>query len=413
MEFLTLSLHQATECFFMRKESEMKTIEIITLILSIVLIALIIGGLFYYIHHNKKREQALVNPVNQTGDLAILNDRLNALTQAVNTQLNQQNQDALKNTEKWTETASLTKSQSEANNQKFVELRQDFNQLKTQDLKNLAEQQHAVILKLTGLIENIQNNTKSVEETNRNVTSLNNIFYNTKLRGNVGEFTLETLLSNILGTDKKIWEAQYPLFTDKNASQTGNVDFLIHTSNKGEDIAIDAKFPLDNYRRLIAAIENQEDSTTINQIKSTFKKDLMAKINEVTKYINPKNNLNSAILFIPSESVFNFVVDEFPEVLETAISKKVWLASPTTLASVLNIINEFLRDYELNNNLEKTKGEILKLKQEYDRFEDRWDKVLKNIMTLSNSAKDLDITVNKIKNQHQRIADYQFEDENS
>jgi type VI protein secretion system component VasK len=100
MEFLTLSLHQATECFFMRKEPEMKTIEIITLILSIVLIALIVGGLFYYIHHNKKREQALVNSVNQTGDLAILNDRLNALTQAVNTQLNQQNQDALKNTEK-------------------------------------------------------------------------------------------------------------------------------------------------------------------------------------------------------------------------------------------------------------------------------------------------------------------------
>jgi DNA recombination protein RmuC len=76
--------------------------------------------------------------------------------------------------------------------------------LKTQDLKNLTDQQHAVILKLTGLIENIQTNTKSVEETNRNVTNLNNIFYNTKLRGNVGEFTLETLLSNILGTDKKI-----------------------------------------------------------------------------------------------------------------------------------------------------------------------------------------------------------------
>jgi len=83
-------------------------------------------------------------------------------------------------------------------------LRQDFNQLKTQDLKKLTDQQQAVILKLTGLIEKIQNNTKSVEETNRNVTNLNNIFYSTKLRGNVGEFTLETLLSNILGTDKKI-----------------------------------------------------------------------------------------------------------------------------------------------------------------------------------------------------------------
>jgi DNA recombination protein RmuC len=74
---------------------------------------------------------------------------------------------------------------------------------------------------------------------------------------------------------------------------------------------------------LIVSIENQEDSATVNQIKSIFKKDIIAKINEVTKYINPKNNLNSAILFIPSESIFNFVVDEFPEVLETAITKKV------------------------------------------------------------------------------------------
>jgi len=388
----------------------MKTIEIIILVLLIVLIALIVGGLIYYIYSNKKHGEASQS-MDQNNNLVLLNDRLNTLTQVINTQLTQQNQDALKNTEKWTETASITKTQSEANNQKFIELRQDFNQLKTQDLKNLTDQQHAVILKLTGLIENIQTNTKSVEETNRNVTNLNNIFYNTKLRGNVGEFTLETLLSNILGTDKKIWESQYPLFTDKNTSQTGNIDFLIHTSNKGEDIAIDAKFPLDNYRRLILSIENQEDSTTVNQIKSIFKRDIIAKINEVTKYINPKNNLNSAILFIPSESIFNFVVDEFPEVLETAINKKVWLASPTTLASVLNIINEFLKDYELNNNLEKIKVEILKLKQEYDRFEDRWDKVLKNIATLSNSAKELDITVNKIKNQHQKMDDYQFESE--
>jgi len=65
------------------------------------------------------------------------------------------------------------------------------------------------------------------------------------------------------------------------------------------------------------------DDSSVNQIKNTFKKDIVTKINEVTKYINPKNKLNSVILFIPSESVFNFVIDEFPEVLEMSINKKV------------------------------------------------------------------------------------------
>jgi len=77
----------------------MKTIEIIILVLLIVLIALIVGGLIYYIYSNKKHGEASQS-MDQNNNLVLLNDRLNTLTQAINTQLTQQNQDALKNTEK-------------------------------------------------------------------------------------------------------------------------------------------------------------------------------------------------------------------------------------------------------------------------------------------------------------------------
>ncbi|UZQ30131.1 MAG: DNA recombination protein RmuC [Spiroplasma phoeniceum] len=270
------------------------------------------------------------------------------------------------------------------------------------DLKNNLNHQGEIISKsFTDVLSNLKvlkESTTTLKEVEEKVKTLNDIFLNNKKRGNLGEYLLEKVLSNIYGEGHQGWDRQYKL-------PTGTVvDALVKTGGTKENIAIDAKFPLTNYNKYLEA----SDTVIKNKYLNLFKQDLKDRINEVAKYINLENEISSAIMFVPSEDLFSFIYGQFPDdIITFAFKKRVWVTSPTTLSAILFFLEKNMREVAFNQNIEVIKTNLLKIKGEFDRWVERWQEFTKNFAKFNTNIEQLNITHNKIHSQYQKILNEQ------
>lgn len=270
----------------------------------------------------------------------------------------------------------------------------------------LEEQKNYLSKSLTNVLvdlENLKKSTQTLTAVDEKIKNLNDVFLNSKKTGNLGEFSLEIILTDIFGSNRNIWERQYKL------DSGGIVDFFIKTDGNKEGIAIDSKFPLENYKRYFAATEKANKDRYL----ADFKTDLKKQVNEVAKYINIKNKISSAIMYLPSEGIFSFVYEEFQdEVVNFAFKKRVWLTSPTTVSAILFVIHKHLKDVEFNQTIEDNKMKLKKIKEQFDRWIERWKAVLLEFKKVNKTIDDLNITHENINKQYQKIWNDQLVDEN-
>ncbi|AXF96747.1 DNA recombination protein RmuC [Spiroplasma phoeniceum] len=270
------------------------------------------------------------------------------------------------------------------------------------DLKNNLNHQGQIISKsFTDVLSNLKvlkESTTTLKEVEEKVKTLNDIFLNNKKRGNLGEYLLEKVLSDMYGEGNQGWDRQYKL-------PTGTVvDALVKTGGAKENIAIDAKFPLTNYNKYLET----SDTAIKNKYLNLFKQDLKDRINEVAKYINLENEISSAIMFVPSEDLFAFIYGQFPDdIITFAFKKRVWVTSPTTLSAILFVLEKHMREVAFNQNIEVIKTNLLKIKGEFDRWVERWQEFTKNFGKFNTNIKQLNTTHNKIHSQYQKILNEQ------
>ncbi|MFU0251873.1 DNA recombination protein RmuC [Spiroplasma sp. Moj] len=270
------------------------------------------------------------------------------------------------------------------------------------DLKNNLNHQGDIISKsFIDVLLNLKvlkESTTTLKEVEEKVKTLNDIFLNNKKRGNLGEYLLEKVLSDMYGEGHQGWDRQYKL-------PTGTVvDALVKTGGAKENIAIDAKFPLTNYNKYLET----SDTAIKNKYLNLFKQDLKDRINEVAKYINLENEISSAIMFVPSEDLFAFIYGQFPDdIITFAFKKRVWVTSPTTLSAILFVLEKHMREVAFNQNIEAIKTNLLKIKGEFDRWVERWQEFTKNFAKFNTNIEQLNTTHNKIHSQYQKILNEQ------
>lgn len=290
-------------------------------------------------------------------------------------------------------------------NKNLTELTEKIQVLKTDlskqdsDLKtDLSGQKNAINKSFSDVMTNLTiltESSKSLKTVEDKIKDLNNVFLNSnKTRGNLGEYVLGKLLSDLYGETQELWTEQYKL-PDGNI-----VDALIKTGDDKEDIAIDSKFPLTNYNNFIKA----EDKFAKDKFLKEFKRDLKTKVEEVAKYINKKNEISSAIMFIPSEDIFTFIYGEFQDdVITFALNKKVWITSPTTLSSILFVLDKHIKETKFNKNLEVIQTNLLKIKTDFDNWIKRWDIFKKDLTKMNTDVDNLDTTHKKITKKYEII----------
>ncbi len=243
---------------------------------------------------------------------------------------------------------------------------------------------------------------KKIDSLSTDIVSLQSILTDKKSRGIFGEVTLKYVIESIFGVkNDKIYRLQYPL------PNNTIVDSIIFGPEPLGNICIDSKFPLENYNNMV---EKNITELERNKRSKEFENDVKKHIDAISeKYIIDGVTSSQAIMFLPAEAIFAEINAYHPSILKYAASKKVWITSPTTLMSLLTIVQSVLIGMQRDKYALVIHEELNKLGIEFDKYKARWDKLSKNIDTVSKEVKDIHITTEKITKRFDSINNVKLE----
>ena len=121
------------------------------------------------------------------------------------------------------------------------------------------------------------------------------------------------------------------------------------------------------------------------------------------KYILPPETTDSAIMFIPAESIFAEVHANYPEIIALSQRLKVWLVSPSTLMAVLTTAKAVLKDDATRKQVHIIQQHLHALANDFQRFEKRMDKLTKHIDLAHQDVNDVHTSAKKITQRFQKI----------
>ena len=244
---------------------------------------------------------------------------------------------------------------------------------------------------------------KKIDNLSGDIVSLQSILTDKKSRGIFGEVNLKHILSSVFGDkNDKIYRLQYTL------PNTTIADAVIFTPEPLGTVAIDSKFPLENYRLMVDKSISQTERT---MYEKAFKADVKKHIDAISsKYIIPGVTSNQAIMFLPAEAIFAEINAYHNDIVEYAYKRNVWLTSPTTLISSLTTIQVLLKNMERDKYAKVVHDELTKLGVEFSRYKDRWDKLARSIETVNKDVDALNITSDKITKKFESISDVKLDD---
>ncbi len=234
----------------------------------------------------------------------------------------------------------------------------------------------------------VQKQYGNVENLSTDIKRLQEAFKAPKPRGGFSEKALFDLASQMLPAQKL-----HAQFTFKTGAM---VDLMIETA-QGR-LCIDAKFPLENYLKLIDDPEN----TTIKQ---AFINDVKKHIRDVAKkyILQDEQTLNSACMYVPSDAVIYEILRE-PELTELANDSRITLLSPHTLQAYLGILYAAYQSQQFAENAEQVLGMIRGIQQQNGKLGEELRLLQKHLTNASSKMND-------VSSEHTRL-DMQIEQAN-
>ena len=246
---------------------------------------------------------------------------------------------------------------------------------------------------------------KKIDNLSTDIVSLQSILTDKKTRGIFGEINLNHILSNIFGENNtKIYQIQYPFPNNMIA------DAVLFAPKPLGTIAIDSKFPLENYRLMVDRTKSKVERELAEK---QFKLDVKKHIDAISsKYIIPNITSTQAIMFLPAEAIFAELNAYHMELIEYANRKRVWITSPTTLMSTLTVIQVLLKNIERDKYSSIIHEELNILGLEFSRYKERWNKLSRSIEAVNKDVENINITTDKITKRFESISSVDIKNKN-
>ena len=246
---------------------------------------------------------------------------------------------------------------------------------------------------------------KKIDTLSTDIISLESVLTDKKTRGIFGEVNLSNILANVFGDkNDKLYKLQYTLPNETIA------DSVIFAPEPMGLIAIDSKFPLENYRIMVDKKTSENERVMASR---HFKSDVKKHIDAISsKYIIPNVTTDSAMMFIPAEAIFAEINAYHTDLVDYAYKRRVWLVSPTTLISTLTVVLMVIQNMERDKYANIIHEELNKLGLEFGRFKDRFDKLSRSIQTVNKDVENFQITTDKIKKKFDSISNVEIKDDN-
>jgi len=234
---------------------------------------------------------------------------------------------------------------------------------------------------------------KKIDGLTTNVVSLQELLGDKRSRGAFGEVQLEALVRNVLPVNS---------FAMQHTFENGTrADCALFLPDPTGTVAVDSKFPLENYHRMFNSKLTEAEQTLAEK---QFKLDVKKHVDDIAnKYIISNVTSDGAVMFIPAEAVFAELHAYHADVIDYAMNKRVWVVSPTTLMAVLNTARAVLKDVETRKQVHVIKEELGKLSKDFGRFDLRMKKLADNIRQAHENAQDVHISSQKISQRFAQI----------
>lgn len=236
-------------------------------------------------------------------------------------------------------------------------------------------------------LDSVQKGFGEMRELTSSVGNLNRIFSNVKTRGNWGEVSLQSLLEQILAPEQ--YKTQFYVTPRSREA----VDFaIVMPGQAGEEVylPIDAKFPLEDYYRLLDASDDG-DKTAVELARKALRDRVKSEARSINeKYIKVPRTTNFAVLYVPNEGLYAEILRDGSFASDLQTQYRVTVCGPTTISALLNSLQVGFTTLRI----QKKSGEIIKLMQavrtDFSRFTGLIDKIKKQAQTVVNTVEDID-----------------------
>ncbi|MAB00239.1 MAG: DNA recombination protein RmuC [Stappia sp.] len=231
------------------------------------------------------------------------------------------------------------------------------------------------------------------------VGQLQAILDNKQTRGAFGQGRMEAIVKDALPESSYSFQA--------TLSSGSRPDCLIHLPGGAPPLVIDAKFPLEAHTALRAA----GDAESLKQAQARFRRDIAKHISDIhDRYLLPGETLDTAFLFVPSESVFAEIHERFDDLVQRAHRARVVIVSPSLLLLSIQVVQSVLRDARMREEAHRIQIEVAHLVDDVSRLDERVRKLQTHFGQAERDIEQILISSEKITRRGRNIGELDLDE---
>ncbi|QGZ36050.1 DNA recombination protein RmuC [Stappia indica] len=234
----------------------------------------------------------------------------------------------------------------------------------------------------------------TIRDLSGQVGALQSILDNKQARGAFGQGRMEAIVQDALAPGGYSFQA--------TLSTRVRPDCLIHLPNGAPPLVIDAKFPLEAYNELKQA----EGAESLKQARARFRRDIGKHLTDIAeRYLIPGETQDTAFMFVPSESIFAEIHEQFADIVQKAHRVRVVIVSPSLLLLSIQVVQSVLRDARLREEAHRIQAEVAHLVADVDRLDERVRKLQQHFGQAGRDIEQILISTDKIGKRGRTIGD--------
>lgn len=239
---------------------------------------------------------------------------------------------------------------------------------------------------------------KNITDLSQQVTSLRDVLSNKQDRGAFGQARMETIIRD--GLPKGGYEFQYTLSNGKRP------DCAIMLPD-GRPLIIDAKFPLEAVTALRDSKSDDERKLAAQRIRADLSRHI-ADISE--KYLLPGETQDTALMFVPAESVYAEIHDGFDDIVQKAYRARVVIVSPSLLMLAIQVMQQIMKDAQMREAADLIRAEVGHLMGDVGRLRDRVIKLQTHFNQANEDVRQILISSEKVERRAGTIENLDFDE---
>lgn len=239
------------------------------------------------------------------------------------------------------------------------------------------------------VIDTAQNNIQSLAGQ---VVQLQAILSNKQTRGAFGQGRMEAIIADGLPQNAYAFQA--------TLSNGNRPDCVVFMPNKAPSLVIDAKFPLEAWNAMREAASPEIRQAAERQ----FRSDMDIHIKDISqKYLIAGETQDTAFMFVPSESIFATIHEDFEAVVQKANRARVIIVSPSLLMLSIQVVQAIMKDARMREQAHLIQSEVGKLMEDVGRLDDRVRKLQTHFQQTGKDIDDILVSTGKVKRRGERI----------